>query len=284
MFCDKKLNYTLHTIYKIKHQGRNEILKQFINIINDGSDYKIIRIDIKDFFNEINRRDLFYKIKKDSFLGSLMIRKLNELDSFLIEDKCDGLPRGLSISSTLSELYLRNFDSSIKSNDNVYFYGRYVDDIIVVCLDNVYAVDDLIKKSLNNIGLSVNDKYEIIDDIKSDFCFDYLGVKFKSSNGKIEQLLSSKKIRKIKSRIIKSILDYRVNNDDVLLLDRLLFLSSNYHLYTRTESNNLKAGIYYNNQFINSYYQLSELNTFLRKSITARRGTLYKVVKKYHII
>ncbi len=36
-FAIKKLNHTLKRIYQIKHSNRNEILKQFIDIVNDGS-------------------------------------------------------------------------------------------------------------------------------------------------------------------------------------------------------------------------------------------------------
>lgn len=278
-FAIKKLNHTLKRIYQIKHSNRNEILKQFIDIVNDGSEYQIIRADIKDFFGEIRRKSLIDKIKMDSLLGSLMTKKINRLDEFLTSNKCKGLPRGLSISSTLSELYLRDFDYRMKTHPCVYFYARYVDDIIVVCLSNVEEVELVLKSSLNEIGLNVNEKYQVLRSVKAVAEFDYLGVKFKFNNGEIQRLLSSNKIKSIKSRIIRSILDYRKNNDDNLLINRIKFLSSNYRIYTNTESNNLRAGIYYNNQFINEYQQLNELNEFLRKSITSKRGSLSKITK-----
>ncbi|EHK9123902.1 RNA-directed DNA polymerase [Vibrio parahaemolyticus] len=278
-FAIKKLNHTLRRIYQIKQSNRNEVLKQFIDIVNDGSDYQIIRADIKDFFGEIRRKNLIEKIKKDSLLGSLMIKKLNSLDNFLTSNKCKGLPRGLSISSTLSELYLRSFDNRIKSHPSVYFYARYVDDIIVVCLNKVENVEAVLKKSLDEIGLGVNEKYQVLPSIRMEAEFDYLGVKFKFGNSKTQLLLSSNKVKTIKSRIICSILDYKKNKNEQLLIDRIKFLTSNYKIYTKTESNNLRAGIYYNNQFINKYEQLNELNTFLRKSITAKRGSLSKVTR-----
>ena len=42
-----------------------------------------------------------------------------------------GVPRGMNISATMSELYMRKFDRWIRSFDSVYFYARFVDDIIV---------------------------------------------------------------------------------------------------------------------------------------------------------
>ncbi|TLS83838.1 hypothetical protein FD722_06675 [Photobacterium damselae subsp. damselae] len=278
-FAIKKINHILKRIYKIEHNGRNEILKQVIDIINDGSSYQIIRADIKSFFESVNRSILIDKIKKDSLLSSLMIKKLNALDRFLLSENFSGLPRGLSLSSTLSELYLRNFDRSIKSNSNVYFYSRYVDDIIIICLDNINEVEDLVRKKLEELDLSLNDKYKKINNIKKNDEFDYLGVKFRFDKKSVDFLLSSNKINKIKTRIIKSIVDYGINKNESLLLERIEFLTGNYKLYTKTESNNLKAGIYYNNQYINNFSQLNELDSFLRKSLTAKKGSLSKITK-----
>lgn len=277
-FAIKKLNSVIKRLYTISHSNRNDILKPLIDIIKDGSDYKLIRADVKDFFGMISRKKIINKIRKDSLLGSLMIHKLNQLDEFLNNNSCLGLPRGLSISSTLSELYLRGLDSSIKSNPNVYYYARYVDDIIIVCLDNVEEVSNILKIELKKIGLSVNDKYKIIDNRSVKEEFDYLGVKFNIDNELSSFSLSTNKVKEMKTRIIKSILDYKINRNNELLFNRIIFLTSNYNIHTKTESNNLKAGIYYNNQYITDYRQLSELNEFLRKSFTAKKGSLAKVV------
>lgn len=278
-FAVKKLNHTLGRIYQVKQSNRNEILKQFIDIVSDGSEYQIIRADIKDFFGTIRRKKLISKIKEDSLLGSQMIRKLNSLDVFLTSKGCEGLPRGLSISSTLSELYLRKLDYKMKSHPDVYFYSRYVDDIIIVCLGNLENIEDTLKKSLDEIGLVVNEKYQVLQSNRIKTEFDYLGVKFKFDNDQIQLLLSSNKVNTIKSRIVYSILDYKKNKNDELLIDRIKFLTRNHKIHTKSESNNLKAGIYYNNQFINKYYQLNELDSFLRKSMTAKKGSLSKVTR-----
>ena len=43
-----------------------------------------------------------------------------------------GIPRGIGISAYLSELYMRDIDIKIKSLEDVIYYARYVDDIIVI--------------------------------------------------------------------------------------------------------------------------------------------------------
>ncbi|EGH68896.1 hypothetical protein PSYAC_29236, partial [Pseudomonas syringae pv. actinidiae str. M302091] len=39
---------------------------------------------------------------------------------------------GLALSATITEIVMQDFDNSIKELDGVFYYGRYVDDIIVV--------------------------------------------------------------------------------------------------------------------------------------------------------
>ncbi|MBF4218270.1 hypothetical protein C5616_24210, partial [Vibrio anguillarum] len=60
--------------------------------------------------------------------------------------------------------------------------------------------------------------------------FDYLGVKFRLSNKSSKYSLSTNKVKEIKTRVIKSIVDYRKNKDDELLINRIMFLTSNYKI------------------------------------------------------
>ena len=273
----KKLNSIIKKLYTVSYSNRNEILNQLIKIIEDGSDYKIIRADIRDFFDNVPRKKLISKLKSDSLLGSLMINKLKQLDQCLTKLSCSTLPRGISLSSTLSEIYLRDFDQVIKNHNNVYYYARYVDDIVIVCLDEIGNIESLLKSNLDKLGLELNNKYKVIDSRFKTDNFDYLGVNFSFTSKGTSFSLSKNKVNKLKTRIIKSILDYKNNRDDNLLINRIKFITGNYTIYTKTESNNLKAGIYYNNQYLNDFSQLNELNEFLRKSLTAKKGSLSNV-------
>lgn len=274
----KKLNFVIKRLYKISYSNRNQILNQAISLLDDGSNYSIIRADIKDFFETIPRKKIVQKLKSDSLLGSLMINKLNQLEESLKVLSCDSLPRGISLSSTLSELYLRDFDQLMKNHDNVHYYARYVDDIIIICLDDLGSIESLLQESLSKLGLSLNDKYKSIKSTQIHDDFDYLGVNFQFSSKATSYSFSDAKIKKIKTKIIKAIIDYRNNRNDLLLIDRIAFLTCNYKLYTKTQSNNLKAGIYYSNQHINDFKKLNEVNDFLRKSFTSKKGSLAKVV------
>lgn len=277
-FAVKKLNHIIKKLYAVSQSNRNDILNQVIKILGDGHNYKVIRADIRDFFDNVPRHKLVKKLKSDSMLGSLMINKLNQLESTLCNLSCKGLPRGISLSSTLSEIYLRDFDYEIKCCEGVYYYARYVDDIIIICIDNLNEIEATLRRKLKDLELELNDKYKVIEGKLVDLDFDYLGVNFNFSGEIIKYSLSNNKVKQYKTRIIMSILDYKKNFDDKLLVRRIKFITSNYRLFTKTESNNLKAGIYYNNQFINDYSQLSSMNEFLRKSFSSKNGTLSKVI------
>lgn len=278
-FAIKRLNHIIKRLYAVSYSNRNEILEQLIKILQDGSKYSVIRVDIKDFFGNVSRPKLVSKLNSDSLLGSLMVNKVKQLDKKLTSLKCKGLPRGISLSSTLSEIFLRDFDRTIKSHNDVYYYARYVDDIIIICLENLNDINDLVKGKLQDLDLSINDKYTILDGSVRNGSFDYLGVNFRFAQEKLILSLADKKIKKFKTRIIKAILDFGKNKDSSLLIDRIRFLTGNHFLFTKTESNNLKAGIYYNNQFIDNLQQLSELNEFLRKSFTSKKGSLSKTTR-----
>lgn len=74
-----------------------------------------------------------------------------------------GLPRGLGISAVLSELRMKYFDLSLRRVEGVYYYARFVDDIIVFCSSRRSAdmVMETAKAELYKLGLTLNDKSHI---------------------------------------------------------------------------------------------------------------------------
>ncbi|TOB16812.1 hypothetical protein CGK11_24245, partial [Vibrio parahaemolyticus] len=75
-------------------------------ILETSSDYGVIRVDIKSFYESINYPDILEKIKTDKLLTSKSIDFLDNLQYL----KVKGLPRGLSISPVLSEIFMRDID------------------------------------------------------------------------------------------------------------------------------------------------------------------------------
>lgn len=291
----RKLNDNIKRIYKNEQANRKFIIQQVKTLLKEDAPFWIIKTDIKSFYESIDREKIFRKLKNDamlSYYSFFLLRKIFE------NTASNGLPRGLNISSSLSEIYMRKFDEKIQMYEAVYYYARFVDDIIIF-LNNKEKALELYHK-LNNIisdlGLSLQineDKTELIDGkdfkiLKKKYNgkpvhnnIEYLGYKFsleipvaKNKKGILSISIADKKIKKIKTRLVKSYVDFCLTNDFTLLKKRILFLTGNYAINKSSEGSVLKAGIYFNYSHINNFEVLKELNKFHRKIIYSKRGSL----------
>jgi len=153
----------------------------------------ILKIDIKGYFMSIDRTILYKKIEKtlrrlknkanfdiDFMLG--LIRKvvfhdpkknciikgrksnwkgLPKNKSLFFADKNKGLPIGNLTSQLFGNVYLNDFDIFIKHLLRAKYYGRYVDDIVVVHQDREYlkSIIPFMEKYLrNNLFLELHPK------------------------------------------------------------------------------------------------------------------------------
>ena len=58
----------------------------------------------------------------------------------------------------MSEICMQEFDRSIRRDKHVYFYCRFVDDIIAICIDDPTNVMKNIRNNLEALGLRINQK------------------------------------------------------------------------------------------------------------------------------
>ena len=148
----------------------------------------------------------------------------------------------------------------------------------------------------------------------TDVEFDFLGYKFKKkSKDSLEVLMATKKVNKIKTKMIKAFLDYKKNNNFKLLYDRILFLKVNYPIKRPSQTislnerhGSLHGGLAYNYPLINSFDNLIDLDRFLDtilfskemtrlnkkisleekhklKKITFKRGFFCKILRTYSL-
>lgn len=289
-FALRKINDTIKRFYKVKQADRNLIVNQIIILLQEAIPMSIIKLDLKKFYESIDRGWIINKLKDDALLSISAIKiiedffELNEFSSFT------GLPRGIGISATLSELYLRDFDRKVNRLDSVYYYARYVDDIILFTTKKPQEIiNEINEKELLRKPLIFNLKKTKVFEVNNydktsqkELTFEYLGYKFvftdcckKSGNEfKDKDILVSiaiGKVKKYKTRIVYSILDYLKNGDFSLLEDRMKFLTGNYPIKRNlSEGTVLYAGLYYNYPFINDDKILKELTDFLRKIINSK--------------
>lgn len=298
----RKLNSNIKNVYNVKQSDRNSIIHQVSTLLTENSrDMYITRLDIKDFYQSIDINTILTKLLKNDILLSYhskyLLRQLFQNHNQFIGKK--GLYYGLNLSATLSELYMRDFDKKIKSLSGVYYYARYVDDIIIFSFKELDIKRLINDEKLLPKGLSLNSKkYEYLKIIgSSNFKLDFLGYEFKCT--KIEKKInfsisiSKNKIDKIKKRIILSFLDFYKNSDFDLLHNRIKFITGNYNIY-KNDNRFLNGGLSYNYKLVNNEDVFKELDTFLLKTIFSKKGSLgkknhltisqKKILKKYSFL
>lgn len=292
----KKIDYNIRKLYKVKPSDRDTIVSQLYALLQDCSHYVVLKFDISNFYEEINRQSVLDKLFTDSLLSVESKKLINSFFQNSTIKNSRGMPRGIRFSATLSELYMRDFDKKIKRIPGVYYYSRFVDDIIVISFDDPSSVKHNVCSSLLDVGLAINKKksrsiyvpckkfylnnVSVKDCDQYDSCkssakhVEYLGyqMKFKCLEKKKERprdiavSITPKKIRKIKTRIVRAFYDYARNGDESLLLLRLKFLTGNFALKKHNNSK-VMVGIYHNYKRISEPRELTELSTFLKRFV-----------------
>ncbi|WP_105244882.1 antiviral reverse transcriptase Drt3a [Psychrobacter sp. Marseille-P5312] len=274
----KRLNLTFKTINSLKQANRNEIVSSIVALIKDKRPYNIIRLDIKDFYESIDRNTILQSIEQDIAYSKSTTNILRKWFNCFEESKVFGLPRGLSISASLAEYYLREFDESTRRIDGVFYYARFVDDIIVFTTRPEHEIIATLENNLP-LGLkfhSKNNKRAVIEvpighkNSNENLSFNYLGYEFTITiiGRKLETRVdfSNVKINSIKTKIVKALLDFERTSDFILLKSRLSFLTHNYYIHNKYRDTKIRSGIYYNYLFISHPLQcrLKDLDSFMR--------------------
>ena len=277
-----------------KTKSRNEISRQLVQHLKEGTSYRIYRLDIKSFFESVSI-DTIRKVLTHEIISNQTKILIEKITSDVHKARGVGLPRGLEFSPSLAELILQDFDNKVRVQDDMFFYSRYVDDILIISsgFEDRKKFLKSIKSFLPN-ELSFNyNKQKIIDVPQRHYnfsevaIFDYLGYEYKVIDNKIEGenrsnkknkckssfrevkvSLTKQKIKKIKTRIYRAIHCYIKTGDYSLLEDRLSFLTSNRLMKDKKTSKVFATGLYYNNVNIDSSSDsLKNLDACLRKLI-----------------
>ncbi|HIH4998173.1 antiviral reverse transcriptase Drt3a [Citrobacter sp. 50677481] len=299
----RKVESNLSNLYQLKLPSRTMIVDTLNLFLSECSQYKVYRLDIHSFYESFNKDYIFKKIDELERLEMKTKQLLKEfLYSFYLTGG-EGIPRGLSISAYLAELLMHDFDNHLKDDKSVFYYARYVDDIVIVTSgfeDSNAFIENV--KSILPPGLSFNEgeKYYISDLIPKYakkkntesptklLTFEYLGYDF-SVGDKIEECnirgfyrlievdLAHAKANKIKSRIIYSIIDYNKTKDFELLCERLKFLSTNFSILDSGRVLKRLSGIHYNYPLVDARTsrRLAELDLFLRKAVLSSNGKVF---------
>lgn len=297
----------LESHYKVKVANRDYVIRTLKMILDNDDPKIIIRADIKSFFESIDFTLLLEKLKRDAYVSPITVKCLKIVKSQLDESSnCKirgklynvGVPRGLSISSHLSELYMTHFDNLLKTLSGVYFYQRYVDDIVIVANPRIISVDDLVKAmhetaSLFALELHGNDgKWKVFDSSQDNALidFEYLGYRFNVVSGEVNIGLSRERLRRYIKRIDAVFTHYchiqhlRKKKDDNVDTDKKTDKSWNapikrlYSLMEGLTGNGLMTGtkgfipvgVYYSNKHITTLSDFEYLDQYLTRAIEER--------------
>lgn len=293
-----KINKEIRKKYNIKLTDRDTIIRSLISILTQGNfsesiipkiDFTIIRSDIRNFYPSINKHKLFQKISQSNILKK---ESLDALKPMFFHKEIDGVPLGFSFSSSLSEVYLEEFDEQIDYEFNPVFYFRYVDDIILIVNFNKNKPHTDYYNKLTNIAnyndLEINmDKSSIVNWTKQgDEPFNYLGYSFKKKGNKLIIDISDEKYKKVQKRISGYFYDFN-HNSKYKQKPWILYYRLKNRIYGTTSDTekNLKYGLGFSYKHINSEYQLERLFKFISYNIrqlritSFQRNTLFSLIR-----
>lgn len=277
----RKCAANIRGVADIRSKSRNKIIREIRSYLREGTPYRIYRFDIASFFENCDTDILLKELS--NYRISAQTKKITE--SFLISFNTKyslGIPRGIEISSVLSEICLFNADEYLKSRDEVLYHSRFVDDIIVItsAQENKREFIKSFKAQLpSNLYLNHN-KTTVLDVPKRSTgmppnpnpkiaSFDYLGYSLTVTDTDLSALtrkpsslktkeyrdltvdLTLRKLNRIKSKISKSFYSFTKNSDFRLLKDRIIFLATNRDMVDKNNNRNtIPTGVYFSHSEI----------------------------------
>lgn len=296
-FAMKLLQRNLVHLFNVEMVNRHSVMTSLKLLLNTQMPLYIIRTDISGFFESIPQQRLLRLVERNSLLGTKsksMVKKVL-LDYERIKDRGrvaagQGVPRGIGISSPLSEIYMDRIDKVIGDRREVVFYARYVDDIFIV-LSSLGDANDIksyyggLVDLFSRYGLTLqpegSDKCKLIDKfskatggvVSEELTYLGYNLYMEKKDTKLKTIFGLSDDRK--GRIKKRIDNCFDHFDDLVkgnsrfarhdLLDGLNIISGNIRL-SKAKSG-VKVGFFYNNDLLDREDDFTELQNHLNGKV-----------------
>lgn len=284
----RKINDNIKRVFSVKQNNRHDIIKKVNTVLSEPVNYYIYRLDIKGFYESIDKNIILQRINNNTIVSHNTKKFINSLfrhNAFL---ENNGLPRGMGLSATLSEIFMEDFDAELARLPEIFYASRYVDDIIIF---SFCKIPDY-KKYFSNVlpqGLHLNERkcseYAIEETSTKKSEIEFLGYSFiiqhklKDQSRQVVIRISEEKIKKIKRRIALAVKDFSNNHDAELLKKRIKYLTGNILVNSNSNKTDaLYSGIYYNYQHITDKTQLKELDIFKNRMLFSSKGEVGKKI------
>jgi len=299
----RKLNENIARLVSIRPPARDVIVSNLRHLIGEGVPYRLYRLDIRKFYESFSTTAVEERIVRLPGLSPPSKGLLRALLSHYVSLGGTGLPRGLALSALLAEIMMQEFDLAVRSMSGVYFFSRYVDDIVIMTSSNEnpkvfrrdivrYLPAGLVLHERKRQICSLSD---IVTPIKpspivAKISFDYLGYRFavyepaKVANKKRGQYsrdvvvdIADSKLRRIKTRVVRSFMDFVATGDFDLMRLRIKFLTSNFRIKDFRRERSKLSGIYYSYPEITdpASIGLRELDKFLANAVLSKNGRVF---------
>ena len=282
-FADRQLQRTLDSLNGHRPPSRQSIAAGLGRNMDSRLPKLLVRTDIERFYDNVDHELMRQRLLREQLTPTfrrLIEALLREMAAFTGAER--GLPRGVGLSAKLAEFFLQDLDRELRSHPRVSFYGRYVDDIVMVLgeresgeidagktLAHIHSV--MARQKLNlSTTKTTSQRTDIDGNIPS---FDFLGYQF-SCQPKLDIRLTAARELEIMRRIDLTFAAWAkadANNHGRrrLLLDRVRYLTGN----TRLANNkrNAMIGIYFSNPHLTGSGSLAALDAHLQSSIVAAK-------------
>ena len=281
------LNRDLRSCYKVQPSDRMTVLRPLRSLLIESVPFMLLRLDVKSFYESIPYDDIMGKFRDDGILSQQTMDILDYVNSRYKEMSgvSLGIPRGISCSAFLAEVYMKDVDSRIKLLPGVYFYSRYVDDIVILAAakegDTPQEIYGFVKGIMKEKRLTLHDedgqgKTRLIDSRTiPDFGFDYLGYHFERLGSRVEITVAQAKMEKYENAIKEAVDEY-LNSLESLpskhsrllteLVRKLRKMTTNYRL-TGNKSD-VMTGIYFKYPLLTRKNQMYELDCVLARELS----------------
>jgi hypothetical protein len=283
----RKIASNLRCLKAAAPSERSHLIKVLLLFLHEEVDYRLYRFDIRRFFDSLTVDETLTLAAS----GEVSQKTCELLKVVLHEHSTagnDGIPTGLVISATLAETLMARFDEYVRTHQCVLYFGRFVDDIVIVTsgTENIATFESELSKVLpigTRFGTDKLARFDIprIDHGKSATVghFDYLGYAFtirdelvnkNKSKRCVDVDLSNRSCKRILTRIAKAFRRYSKDGrfDDLYL--RICYLTSNYRLFDPLVNRKRLAGVNHNQG--NSLQKLDECLRHLTFSSSRQRA------------
>jgi hypothetical protein len=290
--------------YPLAKNNREIIVQSLKAILSEQVRFKIYKMDVKSFYESFDKDYTAAALASNLKIPSATKLLIEQLVENHISNGNKGLPRGLTISPSLSDALMLNFDERIETNRDVFFYKRYVDDITIITSG---------RENSSTFARHVEEELPpgLVFKLKKDKLFElfpcnpksgktgtgnqtkyleleYLGYSFNVAhtdhNYSRDYLrdvwldIAPSKVKKIKSRLLRSYIDFCATKDFCLLEKRIKHLTSNISIKDRSKGITRLSGIHFSYPLVDvpRSKALRALDSFLRNSLSSTSGKIFK--------